>query len=104
MRQPLPKKTSTVQNQRHWSIINKCNPDKPLMGDSITPMILGRQFTASPVLSILSMIFWGWIWGIKGVFLSVLILMIVSVLRGDISPLSSVGTCMEDKRQTFVLL
>jgi hypothetical protein len=28
----------------------------------------------------------------------------VGILRENISPLSSVGTCMEDKRQTLVLL
>ncbi len=56
-------------------------------GNFITPMILGRQFTISPVLIILSMIFWGWIWGMIGLFLAVPILVLASVLRESISPL-----------------
>jgi predicted PurR-regulated permease PerM len=82
------------------SVLSKKNGE----GNFIIPMILGRQFTVSPVSSILSMMFWGWIWGIKGLSLAVPILMIVSVLCENISPLSSVGTCMEYKRQTLVLL
>jgi Domain of unknown function DUF20. len=77
---------------------------KIVEGNFIAPMILGRQFTVSPVSSILSMMFWGWIWRIKGLSLAVPILMIVGVLRENISLLSSVGICVEDKHKTLVLL
>ena len=43
-------------------------------GQFITPTLLGRKTNISPVLVMLSVVFWGWMWGIMGVFLSVPIL------------------------------
>ncbi len=43
-------------------------------GNFITPMILGKRFTLNPVIIILTMVFWGWVWGIIGLFLAVPIL------------------------------
>tara|TARA_R110002049_G_scaffold182485_3_gene350393 strand:+ start:5797 stop:6927 length:1131 start_codon:yes stop_codon:yes gene_type:complete len=43
-------------------------------GQFITPAILGRTMSMSPVLVFLSIVIWGWMWGIIGVFLSVPIL------------------------------
>lgn len=45
-----------------------------LEGQFITPAILGRSMSMSPVLVFLSIVVWGWMWGIMGVFLSVPIL------------------------------
>ncbi len=48
-----------------------------LEGQFITPAILGRSMSMSPVLVFLSIVVWGWMWGIMGVFLSVPILIAV---------------------------
>jgi predicted PurR-regulated permease PerM len=40
-------------------------------GQFITPSILGRSMSMSPVLVFLSIVVWGWMWGMMGVFLSV---------------------------------
>lgn len=45
-----------------------------LEGQFITPSILGRSMSMSPVLVFLSIVLWGWMWGLMGVFLSVPIL------------------------------
>lgn len=45
-----------------------------LEGQFITPSILGRTMRISPVLVFISIVFWGWMWGIMGVFLSIPIL------------------------------
>jgi len=45
-----------------------------LEGQFITPAILGRSMRINPVLVFLSIVVWGWMWGIMGVFLSVPIL------------------------------
>jgi predicted PurR-regulated permease PerM len=45
-----------------------------LEGHFITPTVLGRSMHISPVLVFLSIVFWGWLWGLMGVFLSVPIL------------------------------
>lgn len=45
-----------------------------LEGNFITPMVMGRSLTLNPVLVLLSLVFWGWMWGIVGVVLAVPIL------------------------------
>ena len=32
-------------------------------GETVTPMLLARRFTINPVLVILSLVFWHWMWG-----------------------------------------
>jgi predicted PurR-regulated permease PerM len=45
-----------------------------LEGNFITPMVMGRSLTLNPVLVVLSLTFWGWMWGVIGVILAVPIL------------------------------
>jgi predicted PurR-regulated permease PerM len=40
-------------------------------GETVTPMLLARRFTLNPVLVIISLVFWFWMWGIPGAILSV---------------------------------
>ena len=35
-------------------------------GETVTPMLLAKRFTLNPVLVILSLVFWFWMWGIPG--------------------------------------
>jgi predicted PurR-regulated permease PerM len=45
-----------------------------LEGNFITPWVMGRSLTLNPVMIILSLTFWGWMWGIVGIILAVPIL------------------------------
>lgn len=40
-------------------------------GNYIDPLIQGKYLSLSPVVVLFSVVFWGWIWGIGGAFLSV---------------------------------
>ena len=40
-------------------------------GEGITPILLARRFTLNPVVVIISLIFWYWMWGIAGAILAV---------------------------------
>ena len=46
-------------------------------GEALTPMLLARRFTLNPVLVILSLVFWFWMWGVPGAILAVPILAIL---------------------------
>jgi predicted PurR-regulated permease PerM len=35
-------------------------------GETVTPMLLARRFTINPVLVVLSLVFWYWMWGVPG--------------------------------------
>ncbi|MFO7970132.1 MAG: AI-2E family transporter [Desulfobacterales bacterium] len=43
-------------------------------GFIVTPMVLGNRFSINPIVIILSLLFWGWIWGVVGMFLAMPIL------------------------------
>lgn len=57
-------------------------------GQLITPMILGRRFTLNPVFIFVSLMFWGWIWGIPGALLAVPFLVSFKILCDHVEPLS----------------
>ena len=52
-------------------------------GEALTPMLLARRFTLNPVLVILSLVFWFWMWGVPGAILAVPIL---AILRNRVRP------------------
>ncbi|HUG89710.1 MAG TPA: AI-2E family transporter [Planctomycetaceae bacterium] len=49
-------------------------------GNLITPMLLGRSMSLSPVLVFLSLVVWGWMWGIGGVLIAVPVLGIAKII------------------------
>jgi predicted PurR-regulated permease PerM len=64
-------------------------------GETITPMLLARRFTINPVLVILSLVFWYWMWGILGAILAVPMLAVIKIVCDRIEPLASFGHFIE---------
>lgn len=60
-------------------------------GQLITPMILGRRFTLNPVVILVSLMFWGWLWGIPGALLAVPFLVTMKIFCDHVEPLSKFG-------------
>ena len=60
-------------------------------GEIVTPMLLARRFTLNPLIVILSLVFWFWIWGLAGAILSVPILAIAKIVCDRIQPLKGVA-------------
>ena len=50
-------------------------------GETLTPMLLARRFTLNPVLVILSLVFWFWMWGVPGAILAVPMLAVLKIVR-----------------------
>ncbi|MDO7835353.1 AI-2E family transporter [Sphingobium sp. HBC34] len=46
----------------------------------ITPMLLGRRLTMNPLLILVSLTFWGWVWGTPGALLAVPLLIILQTV------------------------
>ena len=68
-----------------------------VMGSMVEPHYLGKQMDLSPVFVLFSLIFWGWIWGIVGMFLSVPIAAAMKILFSNIEPLRPVAILMGSK-------
>jgi predicted PurR-regulated permease PerM len=64
-------------------------------GETVTPMLLARRFTLNPVLVIISLIFWFWMWGIPGAILSVPMLAITKIICDRVRPLAALGHFLE---------
>jgi predicted PurR-regulated permease PerM len=64
-------------------------------GETVTPMLLARRFTLNPVLVIISLVFWFWMWGIPGAILSVPMLAITKIICDRVRPLAAFGHFLE---------
>jgi predicted PurR-regulated permease PerM len=64
-------------------------------GETLTPMLLARRFTLNPVLIILSLVFWFWMWGVPGAILAVPMLAIVKIVSDRVRPLKALGHVLE---------
>ncbi len=62
-----------------------------LEGESITPLLLARRFTLNPVLVVLALIFWYWMWGVAGALLAVPMLATFKIVCDRIGPLMALG-------------
>ena len=56
-----------------------------------TPMILGQRLEINPVVLLIGLMLWGWIWGIGGALLAVPLLVAFKIFCDHVEPLSPVG-------------
>lgn len=71
--------------------------NQSIMGNIVEPHFLGRQIGLSTVFILFSLIFWGWIWGIVGMFLSVPIAAAMKIIFSNIEPLKPIAIIMGNK-------
>jgi len=62
-----------------------------LEGNLLTPMILGERMSMNPVLVFLSLILWGWLWGVGGVLIAVPMLSIAAIVCTHFASLAPVA-------------
>jgi predicted PurR-regulated permease PerM len=64
-------------------------------GETVTPMLLARRSTINPVLVVLALVFWYWMWGIPGAILATPMLAITKSVCDRIQPLRGFGHFIE---------
>lgn len=62
-----------------------------LEGAVITPSILGNRMRLNPVAILVSVLFWGWIWGVPGALLAAPLVATTKVIADAYPPMSAVG-------------
>lgn len=64
-------------------------------GEAITPMLLAHRFTINPVLVIVSLVFWYWMWGVPGAILATPMLAVMKIVSDRIQSLTPFGHFIE---------
>lgn len=62
-----------------------------LEGGVITPILLGHRLTLNPVVVFLSLMFWGWLWGIPGALMAVPLTAAFKIFCDQVRALKPVG-------------
>ncbi len=65
-----------------------------VMGNILDPRIVGRSVNLSPLVVLFSLIFWGWLWGIIGMFLAVPIAVIIKIILENTESLRFLSVLM----------
>ncbi|MFM7604242.1 MAG: AI-2E family transporter, partial [Prosthecobacter sp.] len=64
----------------------------------VQPQLLGNRFGISPLVVILSVIFWGWLWGPLGMFLAVPLTMVMKVILDNTDEFRWLSVAMAKKK------
>lgn len=65
-----------------------------MMGNVIEPRIMGYSLNLSPLLILVSLIFWGWLWGIWGMVLAVPLMATVKIVFENLESMKPIGKLM----------
>lgn len=65
-----------------------------VIGNFVEPKLMGENLNLSPVVILLSLVFWGWLWGITGALLSVPIAAAIKIVCENIEMLKPISVLM----------
>lgn len=89
---------SFIQFYPDWNPILATLITMPLiqmvLGNFLDPKLQGNQLDLSPVIILVSLVFWGWIWGIPGMFLAVPLTETIKIICANIEGLQPVSVLM----------
>lgn len=71
-----------------------------VIGTIIDPQLQGHQLDLSPLVILISLIVWGWIWGIAGMFLAVPLTVALKIFLSHIEGLRPIGIMMGSGRMS----
>jgi len=65
-----------------------------ITGNVLEPKMMGHGLGLSPLVVLLSLIFWGWLWGIPGMILAVPLMAVIKIICSNIPALQSIAEMM----------
>ncbi|MBE0460859.1 MAG: AI-2E family transporter [Candidatus Aminicenantes bacterium] len=65
-----------------------------IMGNFIEPRVMGKGLDLSPLVVLLSLFFWGWLWGLPGMILAVPITAIIKIVCANFPSLRPLALLM----------
>ncbi len=67
-----------------------------ILGNFVDPKLQGKYLKLSPLVALLSVVFWGWVWGIPGAFLGVPITTAIILLTGEFRSTQPIAIMLGD--------
>ena len=68
-----------------------------LVGNVVEPKVMGKGLNLSPLVVLLSLVFWGWMWGIPGMLLSVPLTAAIKIACEQLESTRTVAVLMSGK-------
>ena len=65
-----------------------------IIGNFLNPKIMGKSMNLSPLLVLFALLFWGWLWGIVGMFLAIPLTVAVKIIFENIDGLRPISVLM----------
>lgn len=69
-------------------------------GQLITPWLVGKRLAMNTVAVFLTVVFWGWLWGIPGALVAVPVLVVFKVICENFEPLRTIGIFLSGEDDT----
>ncbi|RLB80035.1 MAG: hypothetical protein DRH15_08105 [Deltaproteobacteria bacterium] len=66
-----------------------------VIGNYVEPKVMGKGLNLSPLVVLLSLLFWGWLWGLAGMLLSVPMTAVLKIALEQLDQTNSVAILME---------
>jgi predicted PurR-regulated permease PerM len=70
-----------------------------ILGNAVEPRIMGSSLDLSPLLVLISLLFWGFLWGPWGMILSVPITSTIKIICENVDPLRPIAVLMSGSHQ-----
>jgi len=70
-----------------------------LEANFVTPHFLGRRLQVAPLTIVLSLLFWGWLWGFAGLVIAVPALVVLKAVSDKAAPLADLRRLLTPRRQ-----
>lgn len=71
-------------------------------GQLVTPWLVGRRLALNTVAVFLTVVFWGWLWGIPGALVAVPFLVVFKVICENFEPLHTIGNFLSGEDVDFI--
>ena len=67
-----------------------------LIGNVLEPRVMGHSLNLSPLIVLVSLIFWGWLWGGWGMIMAVPITSVLKIVLQNIEPMKPIALLMSE--------
>ncbi|MAQ14063.1 MAG: hypothetical protein CMN30_04610 [Sandaracinus sp.] len=67
-----------------------------VMGNWVDPLVQGKYLALSPLVVLLSVVFWGWVWGIVGALIGVPLTLLIVLLTREFQPTEWIAAFLAD--------